>query len=101
VLDPAEKHTFDGLVTRLGAEDPKFVNRVDRLSAPRLVHRRALALALWLMAPVFVVIGGWTGFFLAVVGAGYGVHLVLRGRQLAHGTGPRWSSRGRRPGAEL
>jgi Protein of unknown function (DUF3040) len=102
VLDPTEKNTFEGMVTRLRADDPKFAHRVDRLSAPRLRLRKALAVALWLMAPVSVGLGGWTGFFIAVAGAAYGLRLVLRGHRLAAGAGSTWrSSPGHRPGAAL
>jgi hypothetical protein len=102
VLDPYEKSVFDGMVTQLRAEDPRFVDRIDRLGRPRQHLRRAIAVALWLLAPFCVVLGGWTGFFMAVVATGYAAHLLTKRPGLAGGVGfSWWSSPGRRPGAPI
>ena len=78
MLDPQEKHAFDGLVTRLRADDPAFVRRIDELNRPPHRLRQALAIALWTLAPVFVLVGGWTGLLIAAAGAGYGAYLLSR-----------------------
>ena len=101
MLDPAEKFEFDGMVSHLRADDPRFIRRVDRLGAPRRRLRTALAVLLWVIAPVCIAVGGWTGFFMGVVAAGYGAHLVLHRTGLAGGTGFSWWSSPRRPGASL
>jgi hypothetical protein len=102
VLDPADQKAFDGMVSGLRAGDPTFARRLDRINAPRIRHRKATAVLLWAVAPILVVIGGWTGFFMAVAGAGYGAHVMLRARKLERHVGAsRSSSSGRRPGAAL
>jgi len=102
VLDPFEKQVFDGMVTQLRADDPGFVRRIDKLGYPRQRIRTALAVLLWTIAPVCMFLGGWTGFFMAVVAVGYGVYLVTHKPGLAGGSGfSWWSSSGRRPGASL
>ena len=102
MLDPYEKSVFDGLVTQLRTEDPRFVERIERIGHPRHRLRKAIAIALWLLAPFCVVIGGWTGLFLAVVAIAYAGHLVARRPGLAGGVGfSWWSSPGRRPGAPI
>ena len=102
MLDPSEKQAFDGLVTHLRAEDPHFVRRIDRLGYPRKRLRTASAILLWIIAPVCMFLGGWTGFFMGATAIGYGAYLVLHKPGLAGGTGfSWWSSSGRRPGASL
>jgi hypothetical protein len=102
VLDPSEKQQFDGLVTQLGADDPQFVRRIDRLGHPRRRLRTAAAILLWMIAPVCMFLGGWTGFFMGATAVGYGIYLVLHKPGLAGGTSfSWWSSSGRRPGASL
>ena len=102
MLDPHEKSVFDGMVTQLSIDDPKFVRRIDRLERPRRQLRKAVAILLWVMAPFCVVLGGWTGFFMAVVAAAYAARLVIR-RPGFSGAGalPWWSLPRRRPGASL
>jgi hypothetical protein len=101
VLDPSEKSVFEGLVSQLRG-DQKFSHRIDRLGSPRRRMRTAVAVLLWTLAPVAMIVGGWTGFFMAVVGVAYGIHLVARKGGLAGGQGFPWrSSPGRRPGASL
>jgi len=78
LLDPQEKYVFDGMVTRLRAEDPAFVQRVDRIDNPRRRLRRTIAILLWTLTPVCVVFGGWTGLFIGAAGSLYGAHLVSR-----------------------
>ena len=101
MLDPYEKSVFDGMVTSLRAEDPRFGHRIDRLSHPRHNLRKALAVALWLVAPFCVVFGGWTGFFMAVIAIGYALRLLVRRPGLSGGVGFSWWSSGRRPGASI
>jgi hypothetical protein len=101
VLDPAEKSVFDGLVSQLRG-DSKFAHRIDKLGSPRRRMRTTLAVLLWTMAPVAVIIGGWTGFFMAVIGVCYGIYLVTNKTGLEGGEGFPWrSSPGRRPGASI
>jgi len=78
VLDPNEKYIFDDMVTQLRAADPKFVRRVHHIGNPRRELRIAMAALLWVMAPVCIYFGGWTGLLMAVLGAGYGTHLLLK-----------------------
>jgi hypothetical protein len=102
VLDPHEKSVFDGMVTQLSIDDPKFVRCIDRLERPRRQLRKAVAVFLWMMAPFCVVLGGWTGFFLAVVATAYAARLVIRRPGLSGSAAlPWWSLPRRRPGASL
>ena len=70
MLDPHEKHAFDDVVSQLYADDPQFLARIDRLSHPRHRLRKAMAILLWIIAPICAVVGGWTGFFMALVAVG-------------------------------
>jgi Protein of unknown function (DUF3040) len=103
VLDPHEEAVFDGMVTRLRAGDPTFARRVAELDHPAHGPRLALAVLLWTTAPICIVLGGWTGLFIAVAAVGYGVMLTTRQTGTpGHAVGSRWSpSSGRRPGASL
>jgi hypothetical protein len=76
VLEPNEKAVFDGMVTQLRADDPRFSQRVDRMCRPRRRLYMTMAILLWTMAPFCIVFGGWTGIIMAVVGSAYGVHLM-------------------------
>jgi hypothetical protein len=96
VLDPSEKAVFDGMVSEMRAEDPTFTHRVERLCRPRRQIRLVLAVLLWIVAPISIVVGGWTGVFMAVAAAGYGAHLYAK-RDIRDG-GTVWPSPGRRPG---
>jgi hypothetical protein len=78
VLDPHEKAVFDGLVTQLRANDPRFAHRVDRMCRPKQRLYQVMAILLWTMAPLCIVFGGWTGVIMAVVGSAYGAHLMTR-----------------------
>lgn len=99
MLDPHEKLVFDGLVTQLSAEDPRFRRRLDRLSRPRRRLRTALAILLWTIAPICIVYGGWTGLFMAIAAIAYGAHLMAK-RDAMTGAFSWWSSSShRRPGA--
>lgn len=99
MLDPNEKFVFDGLVTRLSADDPDFVRRIDRIGRPRRRLRVTLAILLWTAAPFCLIFGGWTGLFLAVTAVGYGLRLFSR-RHARTDHAPWWSSSShRRPGA--
>ena len=102
VLDPYEKSLFDGMVIQLSIDDPQFVRRIDRLERPRRQLHKAVAVVLWVMAPMCVVVGGWTGFFLAVIAVAYAVRLMLKRPGLNGGAElPWWSLPRRRPGASL
>jgi peptidoglycan/LPS O-acetylase OafA/YrhL len=97
VLDPSEKFAFDGLVAQLGLEDPRFVARVGRLARPRRRLRLVLAILLWTIAPVCIVLGGWTGLVMAVVAVAYGVRLYVRSK--APGAQAAWWPSHRKPEA--
>jgi hypothetical protein len=83
VLDPNEKQIFDEMVAHLRAADPTFARKVDRSGHPRRGLRVAVAVLLWTMAPVCIVVGGWTGLLFAVVGSGYAARLWIRPSGLA------------------
>jgi hypothetical protein len=101
VLDPSEKSVFDSMVTQLRG-DARFVRRIDRLGYPRKRLRMACAILLWTFALISMFVGGWTGFFMALVAIGYGIRLATRKTGFAGGQGfSWWSSPGRRPGASL
>jgi hypothetical protein len=78
VLDPNEKLVFDGLVSRLRDEDPSYLRKIERIGRPRRNRRVALAVLLWVLAPVCLVFGGWTGLLMATVAVGYGAFLVTK-----------------------
>ena len=102
VLDPYDKRVFEGMVARMHADDPEFVQLTERLSAPRRRLRRTIAILLWTIAPICIILGGWTGLIMAVVAVGYGINLMAK-RSAAAGNpnGFSWWSSGRRPGASL
>jgi Protein of unknown function (DUF3040) len=104
VLDPREKYVFDGMVNQLRADDPAFVRRLDKLVQPHHARHLMLALLFWTVAPMCVVLGGWTGLLVAVVAICYAVVLTARSKATARGTARLswWSSSPRRrPGASL
>lgn len=102
MLDPEEKSAFEGMVHQLRADDPKFADKFDRVARPRRRTRKVVAILLWMIAPVCIAVGGWTGFFMAIAAAAYGAHLVTKRTGLAGGSGfSWWSSPGKRPGASL
>ena len=78
MLEPNEKRAFDEMVTHLRFGDPKFDRRLDKLGSSRRRHRTILAVTLWVLSPIAIVVGGWTGFLMAVVGSAYAAHLVLK-----------------------
>lgn len=84
MLSSYDRRQFNEIVAGLLAEDPGFGRRHD---PPRrnLPPRPGVALLLWLSMPFLVALGGWTGLLVACVGAGYGAHLWLRGRDLPYG----------------
>ncbi|MGX6604602.1 DUF3040 domain-containing protein [Micromonosporaceae bacterium Da 78-11] len=98
MLDPDEELVFDGMMTQLRTEDPRFLRRLGRLGRPRRRLRTALTILLWTMAPICIVYGGWTGVLMAVVAVGYGAHLMAkRDGKLADFSW--WTSSSKRPGA--
>ncbi|MFF5295340.1 DUF3040 domain-containing protein [Paractinoplanes globisporus] len=94
MLEPNEKAVFDGMVSQLRANDPRFSHKVDRMCRPRRRLYLVLAILLWTTAPLSIVFGGWTGALMAVVATLYGAHLMLRRGGGANQT--LWSS-SRRP----
>ena len=86
MIEPNEKAVFDGMVSRLLVEDPRFTQRVDKLCRPRGRWNVAAAVLLWTIAPICVVFGGWTGVLMAAVGSGYGAYLVTKRRSGTHET---------------
>jgi hypothetical protein len=78
VLEPNEKAVFDGMVSQLRTDDPRFSQKVDRMCRPRRRLYLTMAILLWTMAPLCIVFGGWTGVIMAVVAIAYGGHLMLR-----------------------
>jgi hypothetical protein len=78
MLDPQEKAEFDGLVTYLRVADPKFCRRMDRMGRPRPLLYTTAAVALWILAPVCIIFGGWTGALFAAFATGYGIRLYKK-----------------------
>lgn len=102
MLDPNEKSVFDGMVSQLSFDDPQFARRIDRLERPRRRLRNVVAVILWILAPVCIAVGGWTGFFMAVVAIAYAARLMIRRPGLSGATElPWWSLPRRKPGAAL
>ena len=75
MLDPKEKNVFDRLVSELDADDPDFGERMEKIAQRRRVLRVALAVLLWIFAPISLAVGGWTGALMAALAVGYGVYL--------------------------
>lgn len=98
MLDPDDKYVFDGMVSQLRTDDPKFDRRLTRIAGPRRNLRLGLAILLWTVAPVCIYLGGWTGLIMAVVAVSYGVRLLMT--MPHHNSSPYGKSR-RRPGASL
>lgn len=98
MLDPQEKAVFDGMMTQLRADDPRFTRKLDRLGKPRRRIRLTAAILLWTLAPLCVIYGGWTGLIMAIVALVYGSILFSRRHQNTSQL-PWTASRGRRPGA--
>ena len=78
MLDPQEKAVFDGLVTQLREADPRFCRRMDRLGRPRTRLYTTVAVLLWIVAPLCVIFGGWTGAIFAAMAVGYGIRLYSK-----------------------
>ena len=78
MLEPNEKAVFDGMVSQLRADDPRFSQKVDRMCRPRRRLYLAMAILLWTIAPFCIVFGGWTGVIMAVVAVAYGANLMLK-----------------------
>lgn len=94
MLEPNEKVVFEGMVSRLRADDPRFAQKVDRMCRPRKQLYLVMAILLWTMAPISIVYGGWTGVLMAAIGGGYGAHLMAK---RAAGSGESIWSSARRP----
>ncbi|MBL7261813.1 DUF3040 domain-containing protein [Paractinoplanes lichenicola] len=75
MLDPKEMAAFDGLVSQLHSTDPRFCRRMRRLSTPKPRLYTTAAAALWLLAPLCIIFGGWTGTLIAAVCCAYGFRL--------------------------
>jgi hypothetical protein len=94
VIEPNEKAVFDGMVSRLLSEDPRFTRRVAQLCRPRGRMYVVMAVLLWTIAPFCIFFGGWTGVLMAAVAGGYGACLMTKRRGGTRET--LWSS-SRRP----
>lgn len=99
MLDPHEKIIFDEMVTFLRADDPRFLRRIGRLNRPRRIRNTALAILLWMLAPICIVFGGWTGVLLAAIGSCYGAYLITHRDRRAGSGHSWWSPAPHRPGA--
>lgn len=73
--DPA----FDAIVARLCADDPEFTDRMRKLGGPPSKKRAGAAVLLWMLAPLCIVFGGWTGLLIGVIAVAYGSHLKWSG----------------------
>jgi hypothetical protein len=62
-----------------------------------------VAVLLWTIAPFCIVLGGWTGLFIAIAAAGYGANLMSKRSGTTGETTDEfsWWSSGKRPGASL
>ena len=88
MLDPKEKDVFDGMIVRLGEDDPDFLRKVDRIVRPRQRLRTTMAILLWVAAPLCILFGGGTGLILAILAFAYGAHFMsIRNREAG---GPGW-----------
>ena len=94
MLEPNEKAVFDGMVSQLRTDDPKFSHKVERMCRPRRRLYLTMAVLLWTMAPFCISFGGWTGVIMAVVGVAYGWRLWVK--QAGGASQTLWSS-SRRP----
>ncbi|GAA4934021.1 DUF3040 domain-containing protein [Actinoplanes utahensis] len=79
MLKPEDQQTFASLIAQLQIDDPAFGKRTERLNRPP-ARWAILAVALWAVAPICIIFGGWTGVIEAVLAVCYGTHL-LRKRQ--------------------
>jgi uncharacterized membrane protein YphA (DoxX/SURF4 family) len=95
--DPA----FEAIVARLCADDPEFTRRMKKLGGPPAKARVGAAVLLWTIAPLCVVLGGWTGLLMAVVAVTYGGWLRWSGSLFAASGTHESLPRRRRPGASL
>jgi hypothetical protein len=95
--DPA----FEAIVARLCADDPEFTSRVNKVGGPPSKKRMGVAILLWTIAPVCVVLGGWTGVLMAVVAVAYGAYLRWSGSVYVAAGRHSPLPRRRRPGASL
>jgi hypothetical protein len=95
--DPA----FEAIVARLCADDPEFASRMTELGGPPSKKRVGFAVLLWTVAPMCVVLGGWTGLVIAVVAVAYGCHLRWPGATLTAARPRSALPRRRSPGAPL
>ncbi|MBG0560865.1 hypothetical protein [Actinoplanes aureus] len=77
MLEPKEDEAFRGVVANLLIDDIQFARRVQR---PPL-RWSVLAVLLWTIAPICIVLGGWTGLIEAVLAAGYGSYLMRKRQQ--------------------
>ncbi|MEV4640447.1 DUF3040 domain-containing protein [Actinoplanes sp. NPDC049548] len=68
--DPA----FDAIVSHLRADDPAFARRLEKVAGTRPTIR--LGVLLWAVAPLCIILGGWTGVVVAVIAGAYGTHLM-------------------------
>jgi hypothetical protein len=69
---------FNTIIRELQDDDPTFARHLRDIPQEQRRRRRRWAGALWLLAPMLIIIGGWTGLLLAVIASCVGVLLVWR-----------------------
>lgn len=87
VFEPKEDQAFRDVVAQLLIDDMAFARRIER---PPL-RWAVLAVLMWTIAPICIVVGGWTGLIEAVLAAGYGSYLMRKRKRWAEfiASGPR------------
>jgi hypothetical protein len=80
VLDPTARHHFDGIVTRLRDDDPRFVRRFESLHRAERRNRTLWAVLLWAVPPLLIIFGGRAGLPAAVGVCVVGAYVTLRRR---------------------
>jgi hypothetical protein len=99
VLEPREEREFDGVVARLRDSDPGFARRVERMRVRQRRRWLTMAILLWIVTPLCLIYGGWTGALEAVLAVAYSAWLMHKRSRATDQ--PAWpSSNDRRPTAE-
>ena len=79
MYESREDEAFRGVVANLLVDDLQFARRIERPP----VRWAVLAVLLWTIAPLCIVLGGWTSLIEAVLAAGYGSHLMRKRQRWA------------------
>lgn len=77
MLDPAERRRFNGIVTHLGHQDPRFVRRIRRVPHAERRNRTLWAVLLWGVPPLLIIVGGRIGLVVAASVCAAGAYLLL------------------------